>query len=131
MPKEKCIDGINIHMLVMALEILKIPFIPEIVAKHPRDYFGHGRVNFKLKNVDGTYTHPTIKTKKELFKAICENWTEVLEKYADILEKQKAEVERKKAEIEKAQAEAKGEEAEKKESDSKADKKKDKKKKRK
>ena len=64
MPKEKCIAGVNIHMVMMAFEHLKIPARPEIVVKHPRDFFGHGRIRFKLRNADGTFTHESIKTKK-------------------------------------------------------------------
>ena len=44
LPKEKCVDSPNVHLIGFACELLKLRHVVERVRKHPRDFFGLGRV---------------------------------------------------------------------------------------
>ena len=103
MGKELCVPNCNFHQLTFAIQHLGIPVKAEIVAKHPRDHFGHGRIRFRLKDANGVLANPEISTKKQLFRAIGSDWQPALEKYEAELSKQKIEVERRKEEVKKAQ----------------------------
>ena len=101
MPKEKCIKGVNIHHLMIGIsKVLKVPSKMEIAVKHPRDFFGFGRCRFRLHDMSGNFANEKIMTKKDLFKALCDNWENVLKEYNEILDKQKTVVEERKKQME-------------------------------
>ena len=131
-PKDLCMPNPNINLISIAIGQLGFNPKIDLVSKHPRDYFSTGRVRFQIKKVDGSLVKEGINNKKQLFAAICAQWSEAQERYDLALESQKKKVEEKKLEIKAAQ-EAAGfkspeAEAEAKDNASKKDKKKKKKK---
>ena len=48
LPKEKCVDSPNVHLLAYACELLKLKHVVERCSKHPRDYFGIGRLKVQM-----------------------------------------------------------------------------------
>lgn len=49
-PLEHAVEKPDIEDLQNLLQYLKIPFLPEINKRHPRDYFVMGRMRYKLED---------------------------------------------------------------------------------
>ena len=90
LPKEKCVDSPNVHLLAYACELLKLKHTVERVRKHPRDYFGIGRIKVQLLDDRDYVMNTAIGTsKRKLFNAIADNLKDAKIKYDYILSEQK------------------------------------------
>ena len=54
---DKCAENPNIHMLGMALAMLNIRYVLEPLKRHPRDYWGSGRIKVELVDDAGRATN--------------------------------------------------------------------------
>ena len=75
LPKEMCLDNPNIHLISFAMESLKLKYIVDQLAKHPRDFFGLGRLKVQMTDDEGKPLNAEIGTsKRKLFAKIAENF---------------------------------------------------------
>ena len=90
LPKEKCVDSPNIHLIAYAVELLKLRHVVERCRKHPRDYFGLGRLKVQMVDEQGYHMNNDVGiSKRKLFNAIAEKLPEAKIKYDFILAEQK------------------------------------------
>ena len=90
LPKGKCVESPNVHLIGYAIELLKLKHVVERCAKHPRDFFGIGRVKVQLVDDNGKIMNAQIGTsKRKLFDAIADKIPEAKIKYNFILADQK------------------------------------------
>ena len=90
LPKEKCVDSPNVHLLAYACELLKLKHVVERCSKHPRDYFGIGRMKVQMVDDNGNVMNKSIGTsKRKLFNALADKIPDAQIKYDFILTEQK------------------------------------------
>ena len=90
LPKEKCVSNPNVNLIGMAMNELnvniKVKGIIELTRKHPRDYFGLGRIKVKMINENGEAIHPEYGTdKRKLMNAIADKFPEAKVNYDQAL----------------------------------------------
>ena len=91
--QDKCCENPNINMLKMAVDRLGLRSVIEPFKKHPRDFWGHGRLKIELVDGSGRPVNSSIGTsKRKLFEAIGNMIPEALVQYEDTLAAEKAEV---------------------------------------
>ena len=99
---DKCCENPNVHMLSMALDLIKIRYVIEPLKRHPRDYWANGRIKVEVVDSAGRPTNTAIGTsKRKLFNAIADKMPEAIVRYTDMLDDQKAVVAAKKEEMRK------------------------------
>ena len=87
------------------MQELGLKFIIDPIAKHPRDFFGLGRIKVKMVDEDGTPMNAEIGTsKRKLYAKMAAKFPMAQKKFDDTLADQKKKAEEQKAEIEKLQA---------------------------
>ena len=96
--KELCVDDPNVHMIQFACEMLGLRTIEEEVSRHPRDYFGVGRVRVELLK-DGKAVKADITNKRQLYAAVASKIPEAQAKFDKMLAEQKAVIEKRNAEM--------------------------------
>jgi len=60
-PTKLAYDNPDLEDLQQVFSYLKIPFLPEINKRHPRDFFVLGRLRYKLTDENGSLYNPEIK----------------------------------------------------------------------
>ena len=101
-PKELCLEKPNINLISIAVEDLGFKMHLDPIAKHPRDFFGLGRLKIKMVDEDGVPVNKEIGTsKRKLFAKIAENFPKAQERFDETLAQQKKEAEAQQAEIRK------------------------------
>ena len=100
LPKENCIEDPNIHVIGMALNLLKVRHVQQIMSRHPRDYFTAGRLKCEILDTQGNPKNPEIRNKKDLFKKMSMIWPQAIAQYEKKLEAQRAANEEKKKQME-------------------------------
>jgi|TARA_B110000285_G_C14915332_1_gene509940 signal recognition particle subunit SRP19 len=82
LPKEMCLDNPNINIISFAMEKLKLKYHIDPIAKHPRDFFGMGRLKVKMLDNDGNPLNSEIGTsKRKLFAKIAEGFPKAQERF--------------------------------------------------